>query len=695
MRRLLPVLLLLLPACTGGGGDLEDDLTLRGPTAPTPGRVTDLAGRPLADATVRLGDVEVTTGPDGAFTADAAAGPVLVRAEAPGHVARTQAAAGGEPLLVRLTPRSPQTVSLLLGGDVMAARRLDDRDSDGEVDDAVLLPGADLDDHLRLLRGARPYLEGVDLAVVRLDSVLSRSAPLPVPSAAGGGAQGLPEAPGTYASRPVLAQALRESGVDAVDLAGGHLADLGAEGVVETLDVLERAGLPRFGAGRDLDDAWAPARLEAAGLPWSLLACSTGEPDPLAAAPLLLAGPASPGIAPCEEQRLRDAVAGERATGRSVVVQVHGSGPFGYEPPERSRRLLRAAREAGAVVAAGSRTPELAAVRADDRGPTPGLVADGLWPLLDDLDGPSAALVVDVTADRVVRARVDPLYRHDYAPSGAVGGPAALVGRTAVGSRGGTGVVTRDGAEVVPGGPVRAATVPVQLPAGLSLLEPGWSATGRAAAGPVQHGRDLLATGSVDDLDTGLAPGAHLLQLRNSGELAPDAATDGEVGLRLLAERDAPQSSLVSTRRRLLLVERGGALAVGFDVQASSGARLAVELDFYEEARGLPVSRAVLPVAAPRGGGAVVLRATPPAGATRVRLHLRLAAPAAGQPGLVAHVDRLRLVQLAQPGDRLSEVHDVVLAAAPATVRLQARQPAGGASVAGWVSPTAVVPREE
>lgn len=696
MRRPLAVLLLvlLLPACTALPRGSDDDLALRRPTLPTAGRVTDLLGRPLAGARVRLGDVETESGPDGAFRVDVADGPVLLRAQAEGHVPRTQTARAGAPVLVRLTP-AEGTVSLLLGGDVMAARRMQDRDSDGNADDAVLPPSPDVDDHARLLRGVRPFLEGVDLAVVRLETVLSRRAPLPrsAPPASGPALSdpGLPDAPGTYASRPALARALRQAGVDAVDVAGSHVSDLGPEGVLETLDVLEEAGLPRFGAGRDVDDAWAPARLEAAGRPWSFLACSTGEPDPLSQVPLLLAGVGRPGVAPCDEERLRAAVEGERATGRQVVVQVHGSGPFGYQPPDLTRRLLRAARQAGALVALGSRAPELSAVRADRAGPTAGLVAEGLWPLLEDLDGPGAALVVDVTGEQVVRARVEPLYRHDHTPSGAVGGPASLVGRAAVGAPRGTGVATPDGAEPVPGGPVRAAEVPAVLPPGLSTLAPGWSPVGRAGSGAVTHGRDLLATGSFDDLDVGLAPGGHLVQLRGSAELAPDAATDGALGLRLVAQQDARASSLVSLRRRLLLPEEGGAVAVGLDVQASPGARLTVELDWFDQARGAPLSTSVLPVAVPRRGGPVVLRAVPAPGATRVRLRLRLAAPPAGQPGRVAHVDRLRLVQLARPGARLSAVHDTVLVTgARASVRLSAAQPPGGATVAGWISPVPV-----
>ena len=63
-----------------------------------------------------------------------------------------------------------------------------------------------------------------------------------------------------YRAHPVSAtDALLAAGVDFCALANNHVLDWGEEGLADTLDALDAAGVRRAGAGRDEDEAWRPA----------------------------------------------------------------------------------------------------------------------------------------------------------------------------------------------------------------------------------------------------------------------------------------------------------------------------------------------------------------------------------------------------------------------------------------------------
>jgi len=57
---------------------------------------------------------------------------------------------------------------------------------------------------------------------------------------------------------PAHVAALRRAGFHAVTLAGNHIADCGAEGIADTLQALDAAGIAHCGAGADLESARRP-----------------------------------------------------------------------------------------------------------------------------------------------------------------------------------------------------------------------------------------------------------------------------------------------------------------------------------------------------------------------------------------------------------------------------------------------------
>src|SRR5512134_679911 len=92
-----------------------------------------------------------------------------------------------------------------------------------------------------------------------------------------------------YRMHPRNVACLAAAGIECCVLANNHVLDWGHAGLEETLDTLQRAGLRTAGAGRDEEDAAAPAVIEwAAGgraLVFAYAMQSAGVPPDWAAGP--------------------------------------------------------------------------------------------------------------------------------------------------------------------------------------------------------------------------------------------------------------------------------------------------------------------------------------------------------------------------------------------------------------------------
>ena len=73
--------------------------------------------------------------------------------------------------------------------------------------------------------------------------------------------------------------ALLHTGIDAISLANNHSLDWGVEGIMETMDNLNKAGLPYVGTGKNLAEARKPVILERKGTKVGLLAYSSVHLD--------------------------------------------------------------------------------------------------------------------------------------------------------------------------------------------------------------------------------------------------------------------------------------------------------------------------------------------------------------------------------------------------------------------------------
>ena len=282
---------------------------------------------------------------------------------------------------------------LFLGGDVMLGRG---------IDQVLPHPGnPELTE--TAVRDARDY--------VRLAERVHGSVPRPVPPTWPWGdalevlAETAPElrivnletsvttsddvAPGKevhYRMHPANLPALAAVRPDVCVLANNHVADYGRRGLVETLDVLDRAGLRAAGAGRDAEEAWRPAVLPLGDgrrvLVLAVGTSSSGIPPDWAA------GAGLPGVAMTEltdDGAARVAGTADRVRGPSdtVVVSIHWGSNWGDDVPHRQRRFAHRLIDVGVDLVHGHSSHHPRAIEVY-RGR---LILYGCGDLVDDYEG--------------------------------------------------------------------------------------------------------------------------------------------------------------------------------------------------------------------------------------------------------------------------------------------------------------------
>lgn len=143
---------------------------------------------------------------------------------------------------------------------------------------------------------------------------------------------------------------LKERGVDAVSLANNHAADAGQGGLLEGVAALEKAGIPSFGAGRDVDAACRPWRVERKGVKLAVFGvyCSsvvTGAPDNELSVVARL---------PEHAATLEREMAAARAKGERILVMCHGGEEYDSRVSNGQRHWARWLVARGATVVAGA-----------------------------------------------------------------------------------------------------------------------------------------------------------------------------------------------------------------------------------------------------------------------------------------------------------------------------------------------------
>ncbi|MBM3957295.1 MAG: CapA family protein [Gemmatimonadetes bacterium] len=153
-----------------------------------------------------------------------------------------------------------------------------------------------------------------------------------------------------FRADPSAVESLQEAGVDFASLANNHALDFQVAGMLETLRVLEGAGIAHAGAGENAAAARVPAVLRAKGLRVGVVSWADYPVE-------WAAGEDSPGInfTPVSVEA-EDFAAVERAIRAAreqadfVVFSIHWGPNWRVRPPEGFRRFARAVIDAGVDV---------------------------------------------------------------------------------------------------------------------------------------------------------------------------------------------------------------------------------------------------------------------------------------------------------------------------------------------------------
>jgi poly-gamma-glutamate capsule biosynthesis protein CapA/YwtB (metallophosphatase superfamily) len=235
----------------------------------------------------------------------------------------------------------PRPIVLVAGGDVTLGYHYEEY-VDGEVAkgkprDAMIGWG---------FEKVKAALNGGDLSVVNLECPFTaRGEKIPKNF--------------NFRASPQLVAALLSANVGAVSLANNHLMDYGPEGLFDTLDALDAAKIPHFGAGRTLAEARAPAILERGGVKIAFLGyffLGDHNIEPLE----VIATAQKPGVAgdhqdaSAMEKMVREDIAAAKARADLVIPFFHWGREGKHVPEPYQVSLAHAAVEAGAAAVLGS-----------------------------------------------------------------------------------------------------------------------------------------------------------------------------------------------------------------------------------------------------------------------------------------------------------------------------------------------------
>ena len=151
-----------------------------------------------------------------------------------------------------------------------------------------------------------------------------------------------------YRMNPANIPCLEAAGIDCCCLANNHVLDWGNQGLLDTIDNLDRAHIKHAGAGRNLEEAQAPAFLDGAGGA-KLIIFSFG--DPTSGIPLSwAAAQEKPGVNLLKEltlqtvHRIGEMVKQVKRTGDVIVASIHWGRNWDFsilrEQRDFARRLI-------------------------------------------------------------------------------------------------------------------------------------------------------------------------------------------------------------------------------------------------------------------------------------------------------------------------------------------------------------------
>jgi poly-gamma-glutamate synthesis protein (capsule biosynthesis protein) len=293
-----------------------------------------------------------------------------------------------------MRPDRAEPIGVFLGGDVMTGRG---------VDQALPHPGSpalyeayvrDAREYVRLAERvngpiARPvdfaYIwgdalaalqrAGTDVRLINLETSVTRSE------------DAWPGKGIHYRMHPQNIGCLTAARIDCCCLANNHVLDWGYDGLTETLQTLDRAGIARAGAGADAAEAASSAVLDVPGkgrvLVFSLGSTTSGIPWEWGATGDRPGVNLLADLSEATARRVASQVRAAKRPGDVAVVSIHWGGNWGYEIPDEQIRFAHRLVDDGVDLVHGHSAHHAQAIEVHrDR-----LILYGCGDFLDDYEG--------------------------------------------------------------------------------------------------------------------------------------------------------------------------------------------------------------------------------------------------------------------------------------------------------------------
>jgi len=187
------------------------------------------------------------------------------------------------------------------------------------------------------------YLKGFDVRIGTLESALGKDYPFDQMKMAKWGNV-------IYAEDDDIRR-LKELDINIVSLANNHVTDLGLDGLIHTIDVLDRNGVRHFGAGRNIEEAESPAIVELRGIRIALIGFydTTIAPHP--------ASIEAPGL--CTSENIVSIIDEAKRGNDYALVVPHWGFEYMMRPLPRDKRFATKLIAAGADAVIGSHTHQV------------------------------------------------------------------------------------------------------------------------------------------------------------------------------------------------------------------------------------------------------------------------------------------------------------------------------------------------
>lgn len=155
----------------------------------------------------------------------------------------------------------------------------------------------------------------------------------------------------TFRANPSRVEILKELGVDIVSLANNHAYDYGEQSLVDTMAVLNQAGIKYVGAGHNIEEAMSPVYFEIQGKTIAYVAASRAEKYRLTPQ----ATEDEPGILLCYDTELFiQTIKEAKQNAEYVIAYVHWGTEYSYELEEVQLITGKEYLDAGADIVIGA-----------------------------------------------------------------------------------------------------------------------------------------------------------------------------------------------------------------------------------------------------------------------------------------------------------------------------------------------------